>query len=282
MYSLIVENEKGEKLELTNNRNYDVLDVSGTSPPTAAINTSNIVGIDGARFNSSRVQMRNLVLTLNIHHPIEQNRLILYQFFKVKRWVKIYYKNSHRDVYIEGYVETFENNPWTQLQQPQISIICPQPFWLAVDETLIDFHKSEALFEFPFSIPEAGIEFSTISKSGTSIVNVGDIETGGIIQFHATTNQILNPVFYNRTMQTYFGVDFDMYQGDIITVNTMQGQKSVTLLRSGVTTSILSKRKAGSTWVQFEAGENEVAYGSDEGSGNLNCSLTLVRKYEGV
>ena len=282
MYHLIVENEKGDQLELTNNRSYDVLEVTGTNPPVSAINTVAVAGMDGSRFNSSRVEQRNIVITLNIHHPIEANRLALYNLFRVKRWVKIYYKNSRRNVYIEGYVESFENNPWTQLQQPQISIICPNPFWLSTVDTTVNFSNSNALFEFPFSIPAEGIEFSTLENLTTGIVNAGEIETGGIIQFIATTNQILNPKFYNRTTQTFFGLDFDMYQGDVITVNTQQGEKSVTLLRDGVTTNILADRTTGSTWLTFLPGENEVSFGSDEGAANLNVILTITQKFEGV
>lgn len=282
MYHLIVENEAGNQLELTNNRNYDVLSVSGTNPPVAAINTVNVAGMDGSRFNSSRAQQRNIVITLNIHHPIEANRLALYNFFRVKRWVKLYYKNSRRDVYIEGYVESLENNPWSQAQQPQISIICPQPYWLSTSETTVNFSNSKAAFEFPFSIPSDGIEFSTLEQITSAIVNVGEVQTGGIITFYATTNQILNPKFYNRTANTFFGIDFDMYQGDLITVNSLIGQKSVTLLRDGVTTNILSDRTDGSTWLTLEPGENEVSFGSDEGSANLQATLTIVQKFEGV
>ena len=282
MYRLIVENEKGDRLELTNNSNYDVLDVRGTNPPVAAINTVNIAGVDGSRFNSSRVEARNIVITLNIQPPIEQNRLALYNIFRVKRWVKIYYTNSRRDVYIEGYVESFENNPWTQLQQPQISIICPKPFWISTSEMNIKFSSSNDLFEFPFSIPAEGIEFSTRETISSAYVDVGEIETGGIIQFLATTNQILNPKFYNRTTQKFFGLDFDMYEGDLITINTQQGEKSVTLLRSGTTTNLLADRTDGSSWLTFVPGINELSYGADEGSINLVATLTIVQKYEGV
>lgn len=281
-YRLIVENEKGDQLELTNNRSYDVLDVSGTNPPASAINTIAVVGMDGTKFNSSRVEQRNIVITLNIQPPIEANRLALYNLFRVKRWVKLYYQNSRRNVYIEGYVESFENNPWTQLQQPQISIICPNPYWLASADTVVNFSQSQALFEFPFSIPAAGIEFSTLEQLTIVNVDVGEIETGGIIQFHAKTNQILNPIFYNRTTNTFFGLDFDMYAGDIITVNTQQGQKSVTLLRDGTTTNILADRTDGSTWIVFQPGINELSFGADEGSANLEVSLTITQKFEGV
>ena len=282
MYTLIVENERGDRLELTQNNNYDVLDVSGTNPPTATINTVNIANVDGSRFNSSRVGQRNIVITLNIRPPIEANRIALYKYFKVKHWCKIYYKNDSRDVFIEGYVESFENNPFTQLQQPQISIICPQPFWKSVNEINVKFSNTNALFEFPFSIPSEGIEFSTIEKLTTTYINAGNVATGGIIELHATADQILNPIFYNRTTQEYFGLTFDMLIGDHITINTQQGEKSVTLLRDGVKTNILSARQSGSSWITFEPGENEISYGADKGANNLNVSVLAVQKFEGV
>lgn len=282
MFTLIVENEKGDQLELTNNENYDVIEVDGLNPPTAAINTVEISGIDGARFNSSRIETRNIVITLNIKPPIEANRIVLYKYIRVKRYIKVYYKNEHRDVFAEGYVETFENNLFDMVQQPQISIICPNPFWKSTSELQVGFSNTISLFEFPFSIPSAGIEFSQIQRLTTTYINVGDVATGAIIQFYATTNQILNPKFYNRTTGQFFGLDFDMYEGDVITVNTQQGEKSVTLLRDGVKTNILSDRTQGSSWITFEPGENEISYGADHGQSNLKVSVIAVQKYEGV
>lgn len=269
-------------MELTNNENYDVVEVIGTNPPPAAINTINVVGIDGSRFNSSRVQERNIVITLNIKPPIERNRLELYKYFQVKRYIKIYYKTESRDAYIEGYVETFENNPFSMLQQPQISIICPEPYWKSVKNTTTKFSNVIPLFEFPFSISSEGTEFSRLEASPTAIIDVGEAETGAIIEFYAGTDQILNPRFYNQTTNEFFGLNFDMEVGDMIIVNTQQGQKSVKLLREGVTTNILSDRMIGSSWIRFEPGENIISYDADEGAENLSVKVTVVQKYEGV
>lgn len=282
MYTLIVENEQGEQLELTHNENYDVIEVIGLNPPTAAINTAIVAGFDGSRFNSSRIEQRNIVITLNIRSHIETNRLALYKYFRVKRYIKVYYKNGSRDVYIEGYVESFENNLFGMTQQPQISIICPNPFWKSVNETQVDFSDLLPLFEFPFSITSAGIEFSRINKLTTAYINAGDVATGAIIQFYATADQILNPTFYNLTTGEYFGLNFDMEAGDVITINTQQGEKSVTLLRNAIKTNILSTRKSGSSWIEFEPGTNEISYEADEGQTNLNVTVTAVQKYEGV
>lgn len=282
MLFLTVENDLGEQLELTRNRNFDVLEVSGLNPPNAAINTYAISGMDGTKFNSARVEQRNIIILLNIHHSIEENRLTLYRFFRVKKWLKLYVKTDTRDVYIEGYVESFENSAFTDLQKPQISIICPQPFFLAAVQDNVYFSESVPLFEFPFSIPSSGIEFSRRSQITNLLLNAGEIDIGMTILLHASANGVKNPVFYNLTTQEYFGVDITMQSGDLITICTETGKKSVTLLRSGTVTNLLADRKTGSSWVQLISGENRLSFDAEEGQSNLDASVIARQEFEGV
>ena len=281
MYHLIAENESGESLELTFNRAYSVLGMDGANPPKASISTAAVSGIDGDVFIGSRVEARNIVLTLAVHHPVEANRIALYSIFRVKRWIKLSYQNSSRKVYITGYVESVELSPWSQSVQPVISIICPQPFWLSDRDISVRFSSSLALFEFPFSIPAEGIEFSQVLQTTTATVDVGEIETGGIITFRAR-DAVKNPCFYNRTTQKYFGVDIEMEADDIITICTERGSKSVTLRRSGAVSNLLGSRKDGSTWLTFLPGINSVDYDAYSGADDLDVSLTVRPKYEGV
>ena len=281
MYTLIVENEKGEQLQLTDNPNYDVLSVEGTNPPKADINTVTVSGSDGSRFNSSRLSERNLVITLNIRPPIEENRIHLYKYFRVKHKVRIYYKIENRNAYIDGYVESFENNPFTPLQQPQISVICPEPYWKELDELLVSFSNTVNLFSFPFEIESQGMEFSRIEHFSETVINTGDIATGGIIRFHATA-QVSKPVFHNYTNATFFGLDMELYEGDTVIINTQKGEKSLTLFRGGMTLDMLSSRMEGSKWIVFEPGENQIGFTSDDGTEYLDVEVEIVRKYEGM
>lgn len=282
MYELIIENEFGELLPLTNNPDYDIVAVFGLNPAPANINTVAVSGIDGTRYNSSRVGQRNLVISLNIRGDIETNRIALYKYFRVKHPVRVHYENEHLSVFIDGYIETFENDLFTKLQQPQISIICPNPYWKSISETDVDFDSITPLFEFPFSIESPGIPFSDVAILTVTYFNAGDVATGAIITFTALANGVKNPVFYNRTNNTFFGVNVTMQSGDIITINTQQGEKGVTLLRGGIKTSIVNERTSGSTWLVFEPGENEISYGADEGATSLRVFLQSVQKYEGV
>lgn len=284
-YQLLIENERGELLELTNNRNYDIMSIEGTNPPTATINTVVIAGFDGSRFNSSRVEQRNIVIQLNVQQPCEANRIALYKFFAVKKPVRIWYRNGQRNVYIDGYVETFENNMWTDLQQPQISIICPSAFWRSASDTVARFSYSVALFEFPFSIPVGGIEFSRLEILSTVSVDVGEVDTGATFIMRVLNdgqNIVKNPRIYNATTGEYFGIHYDLEGGDLLTINTNIGEKSVKLTRNGITTSLLSYRTTGSSWLYCPAGLNEISFSADQHDELLDVTIVLTRKYAGV
>ena len=167
------------------------------------------------------------------------------------------------------------------LQQPQISIICPCPFWKSNSDNTVNFSVLSALFEFPFSIPAAGIECSRINKITTTYINAGDVETGAVIRLHAT-GEVEDPVIFNRTTGEFFGITVTMTSGDEIVINTQQGEKSVKLTRGGTVTNLLASRTSGSSWLVFEPGENETGYSAESGQSSLDVTVTVVQKFEGV
>ena len=277
-----VKTAKNNVLDFTNSNKYCLYDIDGLNPVTATINTTEFATSDGAMFNSSRIGTRNIVLYIKIFPDIEKNRLNLYSFFKIKSDVTLYFRHDSLNVYITGKVESFELDHFSNSQVAQISILCADPYFRSTESQLIEFSNVISLFEFPFSIAEEGIEFSRIEKVKTKIINAGEMATGVTIQLYASTDQILNPVIYNLTNNTYFGLNFDMNQGDLITITTHFNNKKVTLLRDGVETNILYAVQDGSTWLQLEPGENELSYSCDEGENNLTVSVEYTELFEGV
>lgn len=282
MYTLSAENAKGERLALTGNPAYSVTAVDGLYPPTSTINRSTVATMDGARFNSSRVNERNIVIELYIESPAEDNRINLYKYFKTKQYVKLYYSNGTRDVYIDGYVESMQIEYFEIKQKAQISVICPFPYFRSTAESVVDFLSVTSLFEFPFSIPAEGVEFSTLSLGAEkTIINNGDVASG--IQIILTsTGLVLNPQIYNSGTHEFFKLDFEMDAGDEIIINTEPGNKSVKLLRDGVYTNIINKMQIGSKWLQLEPGDNLFIYEADEYAANLSCKFIHTDLFEGV
>lgn len=267
MFTLKIENIKNTILELTQNEDkYQVLSVKGLNPPNAQINRSTVAGLDGSKFNSSKLEERNIVITLKLNGDIETNRINLYNYFNTKQWCKIYYKNESRDVYIEGYVETCECDLFTNNEIMQISIICPNPYFKGMEEIVDDISKSIAAFEFPFAIDSTGIEFSRIDNSKiTNVYNNSESETGVIIVIDVLNNCDKIQIKNVSTGET-FTLNYNFLEDDKITIDTNKGSKSISLLRNAQTINLFSGLTSDSTFFQLSIGDNYFSYLVDNGT----------------
>lgn len=282
MYSLKVENDRGNTLELTNNPNYTVYKIEGLNPPQVTINSSVNTTTDGSSINSVRLENRNIVIYMTIEGDVESNRINLYKYFPVKKRIKLYYKNYTRDIYIEGNVELIECDLFTNKQIAQISIICPKPYFKDVQNLITTFGDVSSMFEFPFSISKTGIEISGITTNQRrSIINTGDIETGVIIKLFST-GTVVNPVIYDVLKRTQLKLNFTMLASDTIVINTNVGEKSIELIRDGVTYNAMGYMAQDSTWFIMEAGDNVFTYDADSGNSYLQLTFTTSILYSGV
>ena len=282
MYSLKVENDRGDALELTNNSNYTVYKIEGLNPPQATINASVNTTTDGSNINSVRLGNRNIVIYTTIGGDVETNRINLYKYFPVKKTVKLYFSNGARDIYIEGVVELIECDLFTNKQIAQISIVCPKPYFKDVNDLITVFGDVINLFKFPFSIPKSGVELSSVSvNQRRKIINSGDVETGVVIKLFAT-GTVENPIIYDVLNRTQLKLNFTMLPSDTIVINTNVGEKSIELIRDGVTTNAMGYMAQDSTWFILEAGDNVYTYDADSGNSNLQLTFTTSILYSGV
>lgn len=282
MFTLIAENKYGQQLELTHNSAYDVIEIDGLDPPDAIINTTKNANTDGSVFNSSYVDDRTIIITLAVNKPAESNRINLYKYFKTKFPVRLYYRNGARNVYIDGYVKNVPVEFFGKKQTVQITVFCPDPFFNDVDDALQDFSNIESLFEFPFDVPAAGVEFSEIIPNAEqSIINNGDVETGVIISIHAI-GAVVNPKIYNTETGENFSLNITLADGDDVLINTIIGQKSVSKTTNGTTTNIIGNIADGSTWLQMIPGDNLITVTADGTPENMQIAFTVKNQYEGV
>ena len=282
MFKLVAENSRGESLVLTNNPNYIVYKIDGLTPPQATINSSVNTTTDGSTINSSRLENRNIVIYMTIEGDIEANRINLYKYFPVKKDVTLYFTNGTRDVNICGRVELIECDLFAQKQTAQISIICAKPYFKAVNDLVHSFGSISNLFEFPFSIPAEGIEFSSITSAvRKSIINSGDVDTGIIIKLFAT-GTVVNPTIYNVFKKTSLKLNLTMLPSDTVVINTNVGEKAIELIRDGVTTNALGYMARNSTWFILESGDNVFTYECDSGTADLQITFTTSLLYSGV
>jgi len=280
MFTLKAENKRGRVIELTGNPSYEVLSVTGLNPPNATVNMSAVANLDGKFFNSSKINERNVVITLKINQPVEGNRIAIYDYFQAKQYIKIYYSNDIRDVYAEGYIDTMECDLFTENEVMQISIMCPNPFFKDVKESRIDFSQVIDLLEFLLSAPKEGIALSELDL--VNRINIPTEHDTGIIMTLAATGYVQSPVVYNVETRRAFRLNLKMEPGDQIIVNTNRGEKSVLLFRSGGYTNIINYVSSNPDWFQLETGDNVFTYEAQSGSEHLTVSIIYRAVYEGV
>lgn len=282
MFNFIAQNKYGQQLELTNNAAYTISEIDGLDPPDSTINTTKNAGTDGSVYNSSYVNDRVITITLSINSPAERNRINLYKYFKAKFPVRLYYQNNTRNVYIDGYVQSIQIGYFEKKQTAQIVVNCPKPYFNDINSIATNFHTTLPLFEFPFSIPKSGVEFSIFSSYvEKNIISISDIDIGMIITITAV-GSVENPTIYNSETNDFIKLNFTMQDGDEITIDTIMGEKSVTLLREGVTTNLIGSLVNGSTWLQLEPSDNLFLVTADANSDHMNVYFTVTNQYEGV
>lgn len=286
MLTIEVENKRGQILKLTGREDQFQLDnVSGLNPPTASISLSNNIG-DGAEFVHSRMGVRNVVINLVINGDVEENRALLYKHIQCKEYIKLYFGTRKKKVWIEGYVEDITPNPFQNKTTCMISVLCPDPFFKAIEETIAEMNIVQPKFYFPFYTVNP-IPFSVYSMiTILNILNEGNAKSGMTIEILAR-GEVINPIVYNRETAEYIGVGstempFTMNSGDLIVITTHTNNKKIKLIRNAVERNIFNSLRENSTFLQLEAGDNTFTYSADKGNENMDITFKFYSHYEGI
>lgn len=427
MYKLILENEDSLQLTFNGlNGDYLITNITGLSPAKATINTNQAALLDGAIYNSSKVQMRTINIAFTIEKRVEINRLFVYQVLRPKKPITVYYQSNILDVKINGYVESVNVTHFDQKQIATVAIMCPSPYWQSALEVITEMSAVDDMFYFPFAseggknllpypydnttrtnngvtytdngdgtitangtataysdfncqsrtdtktpftladgtyiingCPEGGssttyrilvgitqngswktiaadsgngatftynssmgnlgvviavyngatvnnvtfkpmiryatmdaswqpydygeIVFGEFSSENNAVVqNFGGIETGLTFELFAT-GTVVNPKIFNYITNEYIGLNFTMLEGDLITITTGIGNKTVSLFRNGQTTNIFNSLMQGSTWLQLPNAGGVFVYTVDSGLiADLEITIKHYDLYEGV
>lgn len=257
MFNLYVGNT-----ELTADPRFSVINVDGLNPVSTTINTSANSG-DGSVFNSAFLQPRNIVITVVFNGDIEDTRKAFYSIFPLKSQIALRVKNKNYDVAIRGYVEAVDIALFSQRQQAQVSVVCPNPFFTNWAST-----TSRATVV-------SGVPTITVTNSG-------DFEVG--FYLHITfTGDVENLNVRNTTTNKSFIVSTTFQNNDNFILTTRRNELSVQRWRSGITTTLLSSVDDGSEWVRLAKGENTLTITATSGMANIGiATLILYPLYGGV
>lgn len=299
--TITVKNYLGDSIKLNLARpeesGFVVKSITGLGPGKATVNTTEVATNDGGLFNSARMPVRNIVISLAFlwKNSIEDVRQLSYKYFPIKKPLTLTIETDNRIAEIQGYVESNDPNIFSSSEGSDISIICPNPFFYSAGEKKATiFSGVEAMFEFPFcndSLTEALLEMGEIQHQTEKVVVYnGDAEIGVVIKIHAV-GEAINIAIFNTGTREVFRLNTDkmktltgsvIIDGDDIIINTVKGQKSITLQRAGKTTNILNCVEKGSDWFRLAKGDNVFAYTAETGSTNLQFKIENQIAYEGV
>lgn len=245
-----VTNEQGALLILSMediSNGYVIEDIGGLGPVKATIVTSEFATLDGQQYQASSREGRNITLKLGYAPNYAENQTVfdlrqaLYNHFMTDTAVELaFYMTSGMVVNIEGRVESCDPAIFTREPQMDISIVCFDPDF--VDLTPVTIHDV----------------LTTDDTSGNVINVVGSVKTGASVSF--TAPQALSDfTLYHTTpsgqLRTML-VSAPLETGDVVKLNTVPGQKSITLTRGGTTSSLLYALQPQADWLLLERGEN--------------------------
>lgn len=117
--------------------------ISGLEPTKGTINTTPYGSGAGGVYTGASVDVRNIVLTMGLApdyatQTMEDLRQILYRYFMPPLSVVLQFKRGDLpDVQIQGYVESISPNIFSQDPECDVSIICPDPDFIALQQTRI-------------------------------------------------------------------------------------------------------------------------------------------------
>lgn len=288
MIELLYISKWGGTLDLIKNDLFTLTNVDGMTTAATSISAVVIGGVDGDFINNIQAQPRGIIFDLRIKQGVnvESTKRAVLDIVKLKQKCSLKWTQNNRTLVIDGVVDGVTMPRFSNEVTMQISLHCAQPFWEDLNDIISEISEAINLHYFTdyandmLYFPDEGIPFGAFDFSRTrTFNNAGDVAVGMVIEILAMKT-VTNPIIYDQN-GNFFGVGYGsktvtMYAGDIMTINTNVGQKSVML--NGV--SQLDKIKPRSTWLKLEAGENEFSINSDDSdTDNMIFTMSYKQRY---
>lgn len=222
------------------------LQVDGLDPVKAEIVTTSYAGRDGVQFTSVSRGPRNLKIGIDLvpdgteEKTYTKLRRKLYSYFMTKSQIRMrFHDTSGLYVDLYGVVEDVQAPMFEEDPDVNIVVLCTEP----------DFVD-------PRTVIREGVTVS--GGTLTEIDYPGTVETG--ILFTMDVNRTVNDfTIYNTGedgVQQQLDISSELLAGDKLIISTVPGSKSITRIRSGITTSLLRAKTPQSNWIEFAEGLN--------------------------
>jgi hypothetical protein len=229
-----------------------IRDIDGIGPVKADIATTPFASGRGELYQGSTTPNRNIVLTLGFNpdwdgqQTMASLRQILYRYLMPQNWTKLrFFSQELPDVDIEGYVESFDPNIFSQDPEIQVSIICPKPDFIEADATTYNGVVDDGTLEFVFDY-------------------AGTIDTGYELRIDTTVDK---PSYTGDITLTHTAFAEDqVFEATPVTVDgskyflmsSVRNSKRVSNVykADGTIDNLLARMTTDSVWPELRPGEN--------------------------
>lgn len=283
MFELRIENSNANIVDLNDGERYEVLSVSGLTPPSASLFTSKSPNRKGLKHNGSTLNERVVVIQVKLLGNVEESRNALYMWTEPEQYAKIYYQNGTKNVYCEGYVEACDADMFSDNEVMNVEILCGDPYLKDIQEMIVEITNNVKQFVFPFAIDSAGVPFSTLKDNNiTSVVNAG-AETGMQFAIRCTEPITSIVIFDADNTARQFKIEYSFPIDWQIIINTEGSPKTCKAIKpDGTVVNILRYVKGNPTWFTLKKGNNRFGYIANDGAAAVEMSIGFTNKYMGV
>lgn len=227
--------------------------IEGLGPVKADIATVTLSALDGENITNAAVGKRNIVLSIGLNpnwesQTIEGLRQILYRHFMPRSIVRLRFGSTHLpNVEIRGQVESLEPNIFAKNAEYQVSIICPDPYFVKTSPTVV-----------------TGLTSFTGSTGGIDIEYEGNVSVGFLLYIEKGSGGDVSGMVTvsNKTpaerifILNSVVIDADEY----VDLSTVDGSKYArkAFIPAGPPQSLMNQVAPSSSWLRLEPGENKI------------------------
>lgn len=282
-------NNNGMSIEFTSKFSpYLLNNCDGLYTVSNRVTTSDNTMVDGATYQGSVANKRNIVLTLMDKENHQINRNQLYQLFMPKTKGTLRYEENNDVKSIDYYVESIDIDSVRGVRTSTISLICPDPYFEAPSDITVVMAGWQKSFQFKhsFKAEKEALGIRVEERLKTIENDTGAEGIGLTIEIYAN-GPVENPTITHVETNERITVGTTahpllMAAGEKITITTGTNNKKVTYTQGETTTEINEYLDEASEFIQLKAGMNTFGYSAESGDGYMTVSITYRYKYLGV
>ena len=270
---------------------------------SAVVNIQTITGYDGGTPGEAYTPPREITVPIYIRHSAdaEQNLHDVHRLFAPKTEGTMQFQGRLGASEIDYIVESCEIPPNQQILHGIVRLKCPDPYFRAMDVVTETIAGTNSCFSLPFHFNPRPAEseydethytldrqdehgdyqfyISTrIASVYAEIENEGETDTEITVIYKAHA-MVRNPALYDVDAGAAAVLDIDMQSGDVITITTKKGSKTITLRRGDTETNIFGAARFPFTFFTLKQGTNVFKYGADLGMDNLDVTIVYSPKF---